>query len=374
MTTSTTGSGAGPTTGAPAGSAAGGSPLDHRRLIQEIDAEVAARRASGDLPPGLERELDLAFARFVPVGALEGDFEQVLARAEQACLIDVAGDVSSSKPGFSLLKRVVRKLVYWYVRHVAIQVTTALGVVVRGLKLLSHRVEALERRSPGPELEALLADDRPVDHAAFTDLVVGLLGGVRRGRVLHAGCGTGELVAALEAAGADAYGVDPSPTRAATGEAAGREVRAVHPEEHLRALPDGALGGLVASGWIDRASLGGQRALAALAATCLAPGGTVVVLGTHPRAWARLVPPVEADLAPGRPLHPETWVQLLEAEGFIGAEVHDGPVEGLAPVPGGDDEASKVLNENLARLNAALFGPSSYAVVARRPEAVGRRS
>jgi hypothetical protein len=30
-------------------------------------------------------------------------------------------------------------------------------------------------------------------------------------------------------------------------------------------------------------------------------------------------------------------------------------------------KAHAVLNENLSRLNQALFGPTSYAVVARRP-------
>ena len=37
--------------------------------MAEIDAEVARRRASGDLPAGLERELDELFLEFSPVGA-----------------------------------------------------------------------------------------------------------------------------------------------------------------------------------------------------------------------------------------------------------------------------------------------------------------
>ena len=33
--------------------------------------------------------------------------------------------------------------------------------------------------------------------------------------------------------------------------------------------------------------------------------------------------PVEADLAPGRPLHAATWVHLLEGRGFTGARVEE---------------------------------------------------
>ena len=33
--------------------------IDMQQLLREIDDEVAARRASGDFPPGMERDLDL---------------------------------------------------------------------------------------------------------------------------------------------------------------------------------------------------------------------------------------------------------------------------------------------------------------------------
>jgi len=57
----------------------------------------------------------------------------------------------------------------------------------------------------------------------------------------------------------------------------------------------------------------------------------------EPEAW-RAGAPLLADLAPGRPLHAETWVWLLGRVGFAEASVarDDGP-------------------------------PASYAIVARRP-------
>ena len=45
----------------PATDAAPLSPADLRRVLVEIDEEVARRRASGAIPPGLEQELDATF-------------------------------------------------------------------------------------------------------------------------------------------------------------------------------------------------------------------------------------------------------------------------------------------------------------------------
>jgi len=40
--------------------------VDLQQVLREIDEEVDARRAAGDFPPGMERDLDLVFARFAP--------------------------------------------------------------------------------------------------------------------------------------------------------------------------------------------------------------------------------------------------------------------------------------------------------------------
>ena len=46
--------------------------VDPDRLMAEIEDEVRRKRASGELPADLERELDLVFARFAPVNAIDG--------------------------------------------------------------------------------------------------------------------------------------------------------------------------------------------------------------------------------------------------------------------------------------------------------------
>jgi hypothetical protein len=326
--------------------------LDHEKLLSEIDAEVKRRRESGDIPADLERELDLVFARFAPVDALEADFEQVLTRAEQATFIDTIAPVESSRPVVPYFKLVVRKIVGWYMRYVAQQTTGFAHAITRATRLLGERVDVLEQASPGAAPPMPSTTD---DMAYWAPVVADRLAGVK-GRVLHGEAGDGALLAVLAAAGIDAYGVDTVPRAGLT-----HEVREDDVVVHLKAVPDDALGAVVLSGGVDRMPLGAQLRLADLAA---AKAPVVVVIGRDPAAWARSHAPVEVDLSPGRPLHAETWRHLLAERGLVDTEVIAGPApEGLQSVPNGD----KVLNENIERLNAALFGPSTYAVVARRP-------
>ena len=69
--------------------------------------------------------------------------------------------------------------------------------------------------------------------------------------------------------------------------------------------------------------LGAQLAIVERAAAVLGPGGRLALLGTRPESWG-VANPIEADLAPGRPLRAATWVHLLEEQGFVEATVVEG--------------------------------------------------
>jgi O-antigen chain-terminating methyltransferase len=199
----------------------------------------------------------------------------------------------------------------------------------------------------------------------WIDLVVTELGSMP-GRVLHTECGNGSLLAAMSEAGADAYGVEPVDALAMDASRAGLDVRADDALTHLRALPEASLAGLVLSGCVDALPLGEVLEVADRAAATVAPGGRVVILSAGPAAWARALDPVVADLAPGRPLHPETWVHLLGERGFTGARVEArSETPALERVPA-DTPGAEALNANCERIERLLYSPAAYAVVASR--------
>lgn len=343
--------------------------IDLGRLQAEINEEVRRRRAAGDFPPGLERELDSLFARYAPAGAGD-DFDEVMNSAETQSFVHADVPTESRLAPLVYAKKVLRKLMAWYLRFVAQQVTAFAGAITRAVRLLGERVTTLEtvtvvaaertlaevrERRSGPEL------------AAFEKLVVAELGGAD-GRVLHTECGAGGLLLALADAGDEVYGVEPVETLVMEASRAGLDVRADDALVHLRALPDGSLGGLLLSGCVDALPLGEVLEVADRAAAVLRPGAKLVVLSTGPAAWARQLDPVVADLAPGRPLHSETWTRLLASRGLLDVRVEPVGDDGvsLAPVPD-DTPGAAVLNANIERLNRVLFEPGAYAVVAAKP-------
>ena len=338
---------------------------DAATLMAEIEREVRERRRSGDLPPDLERDLDRAFEAVAPPGAVGTGFEPTLERAERAAFVDPVGPTASRYPGISFLRRALRKLLAFYVEHVVRQVSAFGVTLVRAVRLLGRRVSALEERSPALDprvrsLAAPIASD--VDTVPWTRLAEDLFGG-SPGRVLHAECSDGRLAARLAEIGVDVYGIDPRDDAAALADELCVEVRTVGALDHLRALPERSLGGIVLSGCVDRLPLGDLVEIARLAAAATEHGAPVLILGVHPAHWTRSRSPVALDLAPGHPLHPETWEWLLTTHGFEGVETHPGPSPELGAV--GD----AVTDANFRRIGELLLGPESFAVTARRARA-----
>jgi hypothetical protein len=342
--------------------------VDFHRLLLEIEDEVRAKRANGELPVDVERELDMVFARFAPAGALGGNFEQLLERAEQQAYIDLLAPNESARPGVGQVKRVVQKTVRWYMRYVVDQITGFAHTLTKVIRQLADRVDRIEQlAAPDDELASALLKTRPAFDAAWVTPVIEHVKSAD-GRVLHARCGSGDLVAAMKAAGVDAYGVDPLSELVVTGTAgdSGLDLRVDSELAHLRLVAPGSLGGLVLSGGVDILPRGAQVELIDLALTALKKGGRMALITTDPVAWQRVHHPIETDLAPGRPLHAPTWLHLFGERGYTSIDVVPGARHGdLDHVPG-TDETAAAMNANLDLLNELLFPPASWLITAVR--------
>ena len=292
-------------------------------VVAEIDAEVRRRRASGDLPARLERDLDELFLAYSPMGGHHGGMEDALRMVDAATFVDPVVPVASAKSGGALVKRTVRQLTLWYVGYVTHQVNQFATASNRALHIMAEQVDSLRR---AVELQAL--PPAPVVTAEWAQRagawwMAPALSALAdaRGRVLHAAAGDGWLVHTLTARGVDAYGVDPRP---GAGPDATGELREEGVLDHLRAVSSGALGGIVLTGVVEGLAPGERASLLEAISDGLAPGGRLVVHSLSRREWEGSDAPLEADLAPGRPLRPETWRHLLGDAGFI-VTTHDGP-------------------------------------------------
>jgi hypothetical protein len=299
-----------------------GEPEDNRaylaRVMNEIDEEVRARRASGDLPPRIERELDELFLAFSPVGGRTGGLREALRMVDQATFIDPVVPVASAKSGGAMVKRGLRQLSLWYVGYVTHQVSQFATAVSRSLHLVSEDLDDMRRRldgqrvPPAPVVEVQWAHHRG---AWWVPAALKALGGAP-GRVLHAAAGDGWLVDACRDAGIDAYGVDPGRDVDDRSDVGTLDLRREPVASHIAATQSAALGGIVLTGVVEALAPGERAQLLELVGDRLAPDGVVVVHSLSPAEWAAADLPVEADLAVGHPLRPETWAHLFGQLGF----------------------------------------------------------
>jgi hypothetical protein len=195
----------------------------------------------------------------------------------------------------------------------------AMGHVVEAFRFLSARVETLEARFG--------AQDRPVDGAAWLVPArrLGALAGpvaahvqarTPGGVIVHADCGDGDLLRALQDRGAEAHGVEPRGALALQAIEHGCSVTIAEASEHVGSRAEGSTGGVVLSGVVDRLPLHALLPLLTQSRRALRRGAPLVVISEP-------VPSVEArdetarDLVDGRPLHQATWELLLERAGFV---------------------------------------------------------
>ena len=126
------------------------------QVMAEIAEEVRLRRASGDLPPRLERELDELFLAHSPVVGRGGDLSEALRQVDAATFIDPVVPVESERAAGAFVKKGMRSLCMWYVGWVTHQMSQSASAVSRALHIVDDRLERVRaaasrrRRFPMP--------------------------------------------------------------------------------------------------------------------------------------------------------------------------------------------------------------------------------
>ena len=134
-------------------------------------------------------------------------------------------------------------------------------------------------------------------------------------RVLYAQTQADDVVAELRASGFDVYGITSTEPRHRPGP----DVRSGDVLTDLTAVADGALGAVVLVGGPDAMS---PAAIGPLVAA-LRVTRSVVVISQAPWWWRMRLGAVNADLALGRPLDPDTWLHAFHEVAMTGTAEYD---------------------------------------------------
>ncbi len=182
------------------------------------------------------------------------------------------------------------------------------------------------------------------------------------GPVLDVGCGRGEFLALLREAGLSASGVEVNSIAVAACRSLGLAVEEGDGLASLLARPAASLGAVVALQVVEHWPPESIFVFLREARRVLAPGGLLVAetINTDSlSAWKAFF----LDPSHVRPVPPEALKFLAEAVGF------EARIEWLSALP--PEARLEESSGNDVKLNALLFGPQDYAVLARLPERAG---
>jgi SAM-dependent methyltransferase len=353
---------------------------------EEIDVAALFERLSEELRRG-------AAAGASPAA----EFASTRALAERFWPVTTEREAGAGLKGFA--KRVLRKLMRWYVEPLAADQRVFNDSVLKLVDALSERADAsaagreqaerlvreleerltrLERRGPAgaaqaaPTVAVQPAARAVPDYFAFESRMRGSVDAIRerqrryvddfRGNapVLDIGCGRGELLGLLREAGVHARGIDADADMVAYARGEGLEVEHADLVEHLEQLVDGSLGGIFMGQVVEHLPAGTLVRALGLAAAKLRPGGVLVAETINPLSPLALRS-YFADLTHAQPLVPETLELLARQAGFADTELRflNEPAERLT------EPDDPVIAANVRRLNELLFAPLDYALIAR---------
>lgn len=191
-----------------------------------------------------------------------------------------------------------------------------------------------------------------------------------RERVVDVGCGRGEFLGLLREAGVMARGVDMDADMVAQCRAEGLDVEQSDAVHYLEMVDPGSLDGIFAAQVVEHLPPRKLVQFLSAARTALAAGGLIVLETINPASLSALRN-YFADLTHVQPLVAETLAFLVETAGFKDPRIEFTsalPESGqLRQIPFGDTvppEAAVASQRNIDLLNALLFAPQDYAVIA----------
>jgi len=362
---------------APAGTSAP-DDLDVANLFEQLRAELRRGAGAG--------------------GGAEAEFAATRALAERFWPVTAEREAGGGPKG--LVKRILRKLMRWYVEPLAAdqrvynssllklvdalseRADTSAAANQRAQQLLrelEERLTRVERRgsagvasAPPATVAAQPAAAALPDYFAFESRMRGSVEAIRERQrpyvddlrdaapVLDVGCGRGELLQLLREAGIEARGIDADADMAAYAQGEGLDVEQADLVEYLGRQEDGSLGGIFMGQVVEHLPPGVLARALELAAAKLRRGGVLVAETINPLSPLALRH-YFADLTHAQPLVPETLELLARQSGFADTEIRylNEPAERLS------EPDDPVIAANVRRLNELLFAPLDYALVAR---------
>ncbi|HUP87700.1 MAG TPA: hypothetical protein VM143_18755 [Acidimicrobiales bacterium] len=118
--------------------------LPRAGLAAEIAAAAAARATDPEFPSQRVARIRAAAARLAASEFRPDDLRHAALLLERQAMIDLQVPTASRVPGVSLLKRLLKKLMIWYLRYLGHQISSFGQATARFGVTVANRVDELE--------------------------------------------------------------------------------------------------------------------------------------------------------------------------------------------------------------------------------------
>jgi O-antigen chain-terminating methyltransferase len=184
--------------------------------------------------------------------------------------------------------------------------------------------------------------------------------GRRETPIVDIGCGRGEWLELLREAGLAAYGIDSNSVMVERTRALGLDAREEDLLAHLRSRPDACRSAVTAFHVVEHLPFEVLVAFLDEALRVLTPGGLLLLETPNPENMRVGATTFYYDPTHRNPLPPEPLQFVVGQRGFVDVEI-------MRLHPAGAHERLVGSGPDVERLNALLFGPRDYAILARKP-------
>ena len=201
--------------------------------------------------------------------------------------------------------------------------------------------------------------------------------------VVDIGCGRGEFLAALQAAGVRARGIDANGEMVAVARERGLDAIEADALAYVASLADASIGGAIATQVVEHLEPRYLMQLVDALSQKLRRGAPIVLETINPTCWYAFFSSYIRDFTHVRPVHPETLQYLLRASGFERVEIrYQSPLpdhikmrkvdlpeqilKSTAPVDVAIARVGHTVNTNAHLLNDLIFSYMDYAAIGYR--------
>jgi len=276
------------------------------------------------------------------------------------------------------LKKIIRKLLKWYINPPFEEQSRFNDMVVRYLKRVNIHLSELDKKLADIDRDATISylnfenNFRGQSDVVKRNQEVYLPYFLNRKNVLDVGCGRGEFVELLVSHGVSITGLDVNEEMVCYCRDKGLPVFKEDFFDFLAKTPNESLDGVFMAQVIEHLKPYQMVEAVNLVYEKLTHGSYFVLETINPESLYVFAHSFYIDLTHVRPLHPQTAKFIFESNGFSEvALLYSGFVDGSKQVPFIDASQNLIsniqeLNQGIERLNKLIYGPQDYAVIGRK--------